>query len=247
MRLRDGTTTTDLALDRLVQFDERSRGFPVRAIVPPEAPRERVWTLPRPYMGDQKDEGACVGYGISHALVAQPKPATLNVIRRVQTEHLIYWAAQRRDPWPGGGWPGATPQYEGTSVLAGLQVARDLGFYAAYRWAFSLQDVIQGILAVGPAILGLNWTEGMSHPQAGGLIEATGPVVGGHCLAGIGIDYNRRFPDGLVRDVIVLAQSWGLDHGDRGRVYLPLAQLAERLADDGECAFVTGRTGLQTL
>ena len=86
----------------------------------------------------------------------------------------------------------------------------------------------------------------MISPRSDGLIEATGSADGGHCVAGIGIDH-KRFPDGRVLDVVVIAQSWGLGHGDRGRVYFPLDQLGELLADQGECAFVTQRAGLQSL
>ena len=86
----------------------------------------------------------------------------------------------------------------------------------------------------------------MVNPGSDGLIEATGPAEGGHCVAGIGIDH-KRFPDGRVLDVGVIAQSWDLAHGDRGRVYLPLDQLAELMTDQGECAFVTERAGLKSL
>jgi hypothetical protein len=245
--LRDASTTTDPTLDRIIQFDERSRDYPVAAIAPPPPRKERTWRLDRNRMGDQGREGACVEFGISHAVVGWPKPAALKIVQRVRAEHLIYWEAQRKDPWPGGSYPGAAPRYEGTSVLTGLQVARALGFFGAYHWAFSLDDVIQGILGVGPAVVGLNMTDGMMRARSGGLIESSGPVVGGHCMAAIGIDYARRFPDGRVLDVVIFAQSWGLNYGDQGRVYLPLEQLAERLADDGECAFVTDRRSLKVL
>lgn len=246
LRLRDGSKTADRKLDRLVQFDPKSREYPVTALLaaPPEKPR--TWRLERARMGDQRSEGACTEFGLTHVLAARPSPSSLAPIRVVRDRHLFYWEAQRRDPWEGGSYPGADPVYEGTSTLAVLQVAKELGFFGAYHWAFSLEQVVQGILDVGPAVLGLNWTTGMASPRPDGLIEATGPVDGGHCVAGIGIDH-RRFGDGRVLDVVVIAQSWGLAHGDRGRVYLPLDQLGERLADHGECAFVTRRTGLRAL
>lgn len=244
--LRNGTTVDDPRLDRLVHFDERSRKYPVTLVAP--APRkDHIWRLDRSRMGDQGSEGACVEFGIVHGLLAQPAPSALKLGQRIRSAHLIYWNAQRRDPWEGGSYPGATPEYEGTSVLAGIQVAKDYGFFDAYYWAFNMDQAVRGILTVSPGIAGLNWTTGMSKTTSSGLIEATGKPYGGHCVAIIGIDYGKRFPNGRVLDVAVIAQSWGLDYGDRGRVYLPLNQLGERLADDGELAFTTGRHPLQTV
>ncbi len=245
-KLRDGSKTSDLKLDRIVQFDPKSREYPVSALLAAPPEKRCTWHLDRARMGNQQNEGACTEFGLTHALAARPKASSLAPIRVVRDRHLFYWPAQRRDPWEGGSYPGADPVYEGTSTLAVLQVARDLGFFGAYHWAFGLEQVVQGILGVGPAVLGLNWTSGMASPRPDGLIEATGAVDGGHCVAGIGIDH-KRFADGRVLDVLVIAQSWGLVHGDRGRVYLPLDQLGERLADHGECAFVTQRTGLRVL
>jgi len=245
LTLRDGTKTADAKLDRLVQFDPKSRNHPVTDVLP-DASKQRTWRLERPRMGDQKNEGACIEFAFTHVLAAPPFPSALAAVRQVRSKHLLYWPAQVRDPWPGGSYPGADPVYEGTSTLAVLQVAKELGFFDAYHWAFTLEQVVQGILGMGPAVLGLNWKAGMASPRSDGLIEATGGADGGHCVAGIGIDH-KRFPDGRVLDVVVIAQSWGLAHGDRGRVYLPLDQLGELLADQGECAFVTQRTGLQSV
>jgi hypothetical protein len=244
--LRDGSKTSDVKLDRLVHFDPKSRNYPVSDLLPAPPKKHHVWRLQRARMGNQMGEGACIEFGVTHVLAALPAPAALAPIRLVRDKHLFYWPAQVRDPWPGGSYPGADPVYEGTSTLAVLQVAKELGFFGAYHWAFTVEQVVQGILTVGPAVLGLNWRTGMVEPGSDGLIEATGPADGGHCVAGIGIDH-KRFADGRVLDVVVIAQSWGPAHGDRGRVYLPLDQLAELLADQGECAFVTERAGLHSL
>lgn len=92
---------------------------------------------------DQGSEGACVGFGISRA-------ATM--MNRVEYDaRWLYHEAQKIDEWPG-------EDYDGTSVDAGLQVARWQGLRRmrsgviaqqdgiyAYRWATSVEDVHRAI------------------------------------------------------------------------------------------------------
>lgn len=44
LTLRDGTKTTDAKLDRLVQFDPKSRNHPVTDVLP-DASKQRTWRL----------------------------------------------------------------------------------------------------------------------------------------------------------------------------------------------------------
>jgi hypothetical protein len=197
----------------------------------------------------------CVEFGLSHVLAAMPITQALRVLQAVRARHLIYWPAQGQrtpwlpagwtgDPWPGGSYPGASPVYEGTSELTGMKVAQQLGFIGGYEWAFRFDDAVAGVLHVGAANLALGWTQGMMDARPDGLIEDTGNVVGGHDVAWIGCLFGKRMRSdgrgGPRRDVAVIAQSWGLGYGDRGRVYVPLEDLQRRLADDGTCAFVNG-------
>lgn len=251
IELRNGQTTDDPRLDRLVEFDERSREHPIGAVVPEGKIASRTWSLRRDFMGDQGKEGACVEFGITHELAALPIMVQRRVVQRLRAEHAIYWPAQGQkqpflpadwtgDPWEGGSYPGAAPRYEGTSLLSGVKVAQALGFFEAYRWAFGIDEAIAGLVHEGPAVIALGWTEGMSRPRPDGLIARTGKVVGGHCVGWIGVEFGKRFQDAR-RDVAVIAQSWGLGHGDRGRVYLPLDDLEAGLKDRGEVVFFTGR------
>lgn len=238
--LKDGSGTGDRRLDRIPELDPRSRGFGVTRRREAAGPvRSRTWRLDRRLMGDQGQEGACVEFGLSHVLAASPVSQPLGVLRAIRDGHLIYWPAQAGDPWPGGSYPGASPVYEGTSELTGLKVAQRLGFITGYSWAFGIDEAVAGVVNVGPANLALGWTEGMMDARPGGLIRDEGDVVGGHDVAMIGVRLGARL-DGERHDVAVIAQSWGLGYGDRGRVYLPLSDLERRLADDGTCAFVDG-------
>lgn len=79
LELKDGSVTEDPRLDRLVEFDERSREFRVGSLVPAERPRERIWHLGHSRMGDQGQEGACVEFGIMHSALTLPKMAAITV------------------------------------------------------------------------------------------------------------------------------------------------------------------------
>jgi hypothetical protein len=88
---------------------------------------------------DQGEEGACVGFGISRAQTM-----------RNRVEYDAFWLydeARKVDEWPG-------EDYDGTSVNAGLSVAKEQGLrrqqsgavapgdgISAYRWATTVAEV----------------------------------------------------------------------------------------------------------
>jgi hypothetical protein len=197
MQLRGGQRTTDLGFDRLPFFDARSRNYPVTAGLDTSQRRSYTWALPIPVL-DQGPDGACVGFGVAHELAAKPV-----VVPALDADdaRAIYWAAQRADEWEGGSYPGATPFYEGTSVLAGVKAAQAMGHYPEYRWAFGLDDLIWAVGWKGPAILGVNWYTDMFRPDLQGRIHPTGAWVGGHCILVNGVSLRRR--------EFLLPNSWG--------------------------------------
>lgn len=238
--LRDGSATSDRRLDRLTELDPRSRDYPVRRVLAAGGGiHAKVWRLDRRLMGDQGREGACVEFGLLHVLACLPLAQALLVLQAIRREHLIYWPAQHDDPWPGGEYPGATPREGGTSETTAMRFLKAVGIIESFSWAFTFDEAVQGVCNVAPANLALAWTDGMMEASPAGLIRDEGPVVGGHDVAWIGVQPKMRI-DGRKVDVAVIAQSWGLDYGDRGRVYLPLEDLERRLADDGTCAFLHG-------
>jgi hypothetical protein len=97
-----------------------------------------------------------VQFGISRAM------SILNRRRYEVSEsevgRWLYWEAQRTDEWEGGSYPYATPEYEGTSVRAGLEVIRQHGIVPArtkvprpvdgieaYRWAQTCDEVLAAL------------------------------------------------------------------------------------------------------
>jgi hypothetical protein len=76
----------------------------------------------------------------------------------------IYWRAQREDQWDGGSYPGAKPFYEGTSVVAGGEVCRELDLITEYRWANTIDDLVLAVGCHGPAVIGIEWRDSMYEP-----------------------------------------------------------------------------------
>jgi hypothetical protein len=212
-----------------VQFDERSREYPVRELVGAARPRNRRWRC-IPHL-DQGQEGACVGFAMAHELIATPHAVTVGA---KFARERVYWEAQRIDEWQGGSYPGATPRYEGTSVLAGVKVLRKLGFIRSYRWAFGLEDLILAVGNAGPAVLGVNWYESMGDVESCGFLHVRGrEPVGGHAILCKAVNVRHRY--------FVLHNSWGPSWGRNGDARISFADMERLLDEDGEAVIPVGR------
>lgn len=237
LNLRNGVETQDARLDRIVHFDEKSRNYPIRELLVGDSllqPRSKTWGCRK--WNDQGREGACVGFSWSHELAAQP----LEILANDTTAMRIYKRAQFLDPWPG-------EAYSGTSVLAGAKAVQELKsqgrqIMPEYRWAFGIEDTILSVGNYGPAVIGVNWYQGMFRPDAAGFIHPTGMLMGGHAILVRGvilrwkegsttrtladIDYDKSF--------FVLRNSWGKDWGRNGDCFLTLNAMKRLLNEDGE-------------
>jgi hypothetical protein len=220
IKLRDWTSTLDPRLDRLVQFDDKSRKYPIRTIMKGKKPRSFTWRC-NAWL-DQGAEGACVGFGVAHELAARPAEARMGD----QYAREIYREAKKIDPWPG-------EDYEGTSVLAGVKVAQKLGWMKSYRWSFSLEDLILGVGFNGPAVMGLAWLEGMSNTDEKGFIHVTGTVRGGHCILNRAVNIKEKY--------FMLHNSWGRSWGIDGDCKVSFLDMEKLLGMDGEACFFINR------
>lgn len=214
IQLKNRTTTNDPRLDRVVQFDEQSRKFPIRALVSAKKPRSYTWRVNN--WLDQGQEGACVGFSWSHELAGRPKEVSgiTNDFARA-----IYRRARQLDEWPG-------EAYEGTSVLAGAKAVSEAGHLIEYRWAFGLDDLILAVGYQGPAILGINWYEGMFNTGNGDFIEPTGQIAGGHAIVCHGVSVKGRY--------FKLHNSWGKDWGNNGECKISFEDMYRLLHENGE-------------
>ena len=222
-------------LDRLPEFDERSRLF--RAVAGIETRPFRSYTWRCVSFLDQGTEGACVGYSWSHELAARPVEITVNE----DMARSLYHRARQLDQWEG-------EDYEGTSVLAGAKAVqemvnrRGLSVMSEYRWAFGIEDVVRTIGYKGPVVFGIDWYNDMYEPSADGFVTPTGELAGGHAILGRGIkifwtsrentkDFNLVDLD---RSYVLLRNSWGLAWGKAGDAKISLRDLKTLLDAQGE-------------
>lgn len=216
-------------LNWVPSFDERSRNFPIRTVIPTRPPRvNKLWRT-GPIL-DQGSEGACVGFGWTAEVLSTPVAVNLSLLKEPApsepTEFALnlYQMAKRLDVWEG-------EDYDGTSVLAGAKACVALGTLKEYRWCFSTEDVVNAVLSRGPVVLGMNWHEGM-YEAPNGILTPSGPIVGGHCLTAVGFRWRSDRLDG--EDGIVLQNSWGASWGNNGLAVIRVSELEKLLQADGE-------------
>jgi hypothetical protein len=247
-RLRGGHVTHDARCARIPYRGLAALDYPVTDLLTDEqksTPRTKRW--PVAVRLDQMQEGACTYFAVGHSLAARP-----GVVTGVDFDYCLdgYWGAQRRDPWPGGAYPGARPRYEGTDVNSALSVARDSGAIDGWTWALHwIGEFALGVGYVGPGVIGIDITAGMMDTDNDGFVHPTGPWVGGHAMCVTGIVL-RRLPrltfaeDGWdavnwERSYFEVLNSWGPDWGDGGMCRLTLLEAAQ-LFPGGDWAIPTG-------
>ena len=230
VKLRDGSEVGDKRLARIKQFDEKSREYPVmKTVGGTKKPRSYTWRCLEHF--DQGEEGACVGFAMTHELVA--RPSEIQYLNAAFARERIYWEAQKIDPWEGGSYPDADPVYEGTSVLAGVKMLKELGYIEEYRWAFGLNDLVMAVGYCGPAVLGIPWYEGMFEPHSCGYLHVTGEMAGGHAILCKGVDVKDR--------TFTLHNSWGSRWGNDGDAVVSWVEMERLLHEQGEAVIPMGR------
>lgn len=233
--LKDGSSCEDRRLDRIAAFDRRSLDFPVTASLNADQQQlvSKTWSAPAgtPVL-DQGKEGACVGFGVTNELLFYP--VAVKGLDAAFAREKIYWVAQEDDPWPGGSYPQASPVYEGTSVLYGVKAAADLGYYKTYSWATVEKEMALGVGHLGPAIIGIDWYEGMFQPNSDGFIRPSGDKAGGHCILVKAVNVKAGY--------YVVHNSWGPSWGNKGDAKIKRTDMAKLIADNGECCIITERS-----
>lgn len=236
IQLRGGHVTTDPRLDRLPEKDPRNRDHPVTATRPVETHRNvpRSYTWRCDFWLDQGSEGACTGFSRAQDLGARPR------VRSVTNEmaQQCYTLAKTLDEFPG-------ENYEGSSVQGAAKAAQQLGWIEEYHWAFSLEDFILGLGWFGPAVVGINWYQGMFNPDGDGFIHKTGNIAGGHAILIVGqklyLHGDGPFGIDLDQSYVKYHNSWGQDWGVNGEAKQSLRDFDAIRQEQAEVCFSTDK------
>lgn len=214
-----------------LSWDSRNEDHPVAALLDRSAaPVDRKWDIATADRENQGNTPECVGAALTQELAADP---TRVAITHPFTRQNIYRKAQTLDEWAG-------EAYDGTSLNAGMKALRGWGYVTEWRWAASIDDVLQSLSQLGPVILAGPWLTGMFTPDAQGRIPVNGTAGNiGHCYM-----LGER-QQGLGRSVV--EQSWGPswsrfpgpDGGWRGSLYDE--DLYKLLQMGTQAAVITGR------
>lgn len=214
-------------LDWQAFFDEKSLDYKASYLFDVNKPLEKkIWET-GPVL-DQGREGACVGFAWTAELMAEPMrpipmPST-DVANRYAKG--IYRQAQRLDQWPG-------ENYSGTSVLAGAKTVKSRGYLESYHWCFSVDELKYAVTQLGPAVIGVNWYQGMYRTKlidGKHFAKVSGKKVGGHALTIIGYD-PAVMVNGKETECFIWRNSWGFSYGDNGNAYITVEEL-EALAKE---------------
>ena len=171
-----------------------------------------------PIQLDQGSEGACVGFGWTGFLNAQP-------VKHEYGNEIgfdIYHRAQEIDEWPG-------EDYSGTSVRAGAKVIKEREHINTYAFTQDVEILSLFILNNGPTPIGVAWHQGMDRVDSEGYIYPTGSVRGGHCVIVDGVVWGV---EGEV-DRFRIRNSWGSRWGLNGRCRIKAEDLQQLLSSGG--------------
>lgn len=204
------------SLGRLIEFDDRSREYPIRALLSTtKKPRSYTWRCDT--WLDQGASSSCVGHSWAHEIAARP---AVDVVTSADA-FSIYRRAQELDQWPG-----EDPQVLGSSIIAGAKATMETGRMTEYRWAFSMDDLIMAVGNHGPVIAGTIWTSSMFEVNPDGFLKEGGSIAGGHAYLINGISIKNKY--------FKIHNSWGQSWGDGGKAKISFDHMEKLMYQNGE-------------
>lgn len=218
-----------------LSWDTKNENFPVAALLDGSPPTDRKWDIASADRENQGSTPQCVGAAVTQELAADPVRVA---ITHPYTRQNIYNLAQKLDEWEGEG-------YDGTSLNAGMKAARQYGFVTEWRWATSVDDIMNSLSQLGPVIMAGPWLTGMFTPDAQGRVRVEGTAGNiGHCYMLGELQWS------LGR--VIIEQSWGPswsrfpgpDGGWRG--FLTLEDVNKLMTMGTQAAIITGRADPST-
>lgn len=213
-------------LGRHLRHDPRSKAYRWKRTAANLVTTEDWPTIP---CLNQRNVGACTFFSGTELLASKRfkavRPATLDNAFALDG----YREVTRSDPFPGSWEPDDT----GSDGLSVAKVFVTRGYSSGYQHVMDLASLLAAI-QVGGLIIGITWKSGCDNPNSDGIIRWTGAIRGGHELY-LGAYDNER-------QLFGLQNHWGSDWGINGRCWIPVADLAAALADDGDATIILPAT-----
>lgn len=205
-------------LGRQRVHDSRSRAFSAGASVDRASWVSKTIRFYDPSKNPNQCHGECTGCAKAMQMNAVGNRVK-GVVLTMDDAHKLYHLATTLDGFAGE-WP---PDDNGSSGLASAKAAQKLGIGGEYRHVFNGADGVVQMIQEGKVVsVGTWWYDGMMNPNAKGVIEPTGPQVGGHQYAAHGYDAKK--------DLVVIRCWWG-DYRD---ARIKREHLNELILDDGD-------------
>ena len=148
---------------------------------------------------NQGSEGACVGFGITNVLNANPQPGVLgNLFARD-----FYRRITQTDSFTGDWRSGQS----GTSIRDGAKQAIREGLFSSYAFTASVDVLLRWLAEKGPFYVGIPWYRSMDTIVSGyARINKDSGIRGWHCVAVDGYDLSLNDP---YMDHVIFPNSWG--------------------------------------
>lgn len=206
----------------IITHDPASRFFPARGFLMQDAVPRKNKTWRRGVAYNQGPTSSCVGQTLKGMLNTGPFSGQVSYSRRSRYDALdFYRNGQSYDQWPG-----AEPEYYGTSALGVCKHLQGQGIISEYRWCFGVDDVIDTLVQHGPVGIGIWWYSGMFTTDVQGFIRPVGRKEGGHEVELHGVNVDDEY--------VIGTNSWGRSWGAGGRFKLSWEHLDQLLEDDGD-------------
>lgn len=202
--------------------------YPIRALLPQRVrPDVKIWDIKKPpFPLDQEEEGACVAHAWAGELASAPVQFLVD-----QAWTWKFWqVVQKQDQLMGNNFGG-----RGATVLAGAKAARAVNAVGTFRWALTIDDILDTLAFYGPVVMGVDWHESMYTTDRNGLVRIEGPLVGGHCI--LANQYYKRHR--LFGECIGLLNSWNTGWGLNGVGFLRIPELMRLRSANGEFCVAT--------
>lgn len=184
-------------LGRQLVHDPLSKGFPTRTAIDKSKWITKSIRIYDPRVNPNQCHSECTACAKAMEFNAAGNRVK-GVVLDMDDAHQIYHLTTTLDPFEGE-WP---PDDTGSSGLASAKAAQRLGLGGEYRHVFNGADEVVQLIQEGSVVsVGTWWYDDMFRPNAKGVIEPTGPQVGGHQYAAHGYDAKQ--------DVVIIRCWWG--------------------------------------